>query len=122
VNVAEDLAQLRVSLRLGDEYHRKKRGDFDESFSGTVHWAALQVKYFTVVLMAPTPVGGEARLEGRKADGFMTGSIDLPAAERQGRVDQSVDLYIGPIDFDALKALGRGLRKTSSWGTSICGR
>jgi len=117
VNVPVDLAQLRVSLRLGDEYHRKKRGDFDERFSGTVHWAALQMKYFTVALMAPTPVGGEARLEGRKTDGFMTASIDLPAAERQGRVEQSVDLYIGPIDFDALKALGKGLEKNVELGS-----
>jgi YidC/Oxa1 family membrane protein insertase len=115
-NVPEDLAALRVSLRLGDEYHRKRRGDFDEHFSGTVDWVALQVKYFTVALMAPTPMGGEARLQGRKADNFMTASIDLPTSERQGRVEQTVQLYIGPIDFQSLKALGRGLEKNVVMG------
>lgn len=109
VNVVEDLAALRASLKLGEEYHRKKRGDFDESFTGTVDWVSLQVKYFTVALLAPTPAGGAARLQGRKTDGFMTASIDLPASERQGRVEQTVDLYVGPIDYDGLKALGRGL-------------
>ena len=109
VNVVEDLAAMRASLRLGEEYHRKKRGDFDENFTGTVDWISLQVKYFTVALLAPTPTGGAARLQGRKTDGFMTASIDLPASERAGRVEQAVDLYVGPIDYDGLKALGRGL-------------
>jgi YidC/Oxa1 family membrane protein insertase len=109
VNVVEDLAALRASLRLGEEYHRKKRGDFDENFTGTVDWVSLQVKYFTAAILAPAPIGGAARLQGRKTDGFMTASIDLPASERQGRVEQTVDLYVGPIDYDGLKALGRGL-------------
>jgi YidC/Oxa1 family membrane protein insertase len=116
VNVVEDLAALRASLRLGEEYHRKKRGDFDETFTGTVDWVALQAKYFTVAMLSPTPMGGAARLQGRKTDGFMTASIDLPASERQGRVEQTVELYVGPINFDGLKALGRGLDKNVEMG------
>jgi YidC/Oxa1 family membrane protein insertase len=115
-NVREDEAAERATVRLGEEYYRKKRGSFDESYSGTVHWVSLQLKYFIVALMAPAPVGGEARIEGRKADGFMTGSIDLPVFERQGRVDQTVEMYMGPIDFDALKSLGRGLEKNVDLG------
>jgi YidC/Oxa1 family membrane protein insertase len=116
VNVVEDLAAMRVSLRLGEEYHRKKRSDFDETFTGTVDWAALQTKYFTVAMLSPAPVGGAARLQGRKTDGFMTASIDLPASERQGRVEQTVELYVGPIKYDGLKALGRGLDKNVEMG------
>jgi YidC/Oxa1 family membrane protein insertase len=115
-NAQEDLMALRASLRLGDEYHRKKRGDFDERYSGTINWAALQVKYFTVAIMPPAPTGGEARLEGRKGDGFMTASIELPAPERQGRVEQSVDLFMGPVNFNVLKSLGRGLEKNVELG------
>jgi YidC/Oxa1 family membrane protein insertase len=115
-NVAQDYMALRASLRLGDEYYRIKRGDFDEKHSGMVHWVALQVKYFTVALMVPSPVGGEARLEGRKTDGFMTAWMELPVSERQGRVDQTVELYLGPIDFDGLKAMGRGLEKNVDLG------
>jgi YidC/Oxa1 family membrane protein insertase len=115
-NAAEDLTALRASLRLGDEYYRLKRGTFDEKHSGMVYWVALQVKYFTAALMTLSPVGGEARLEGRKTDGFMTASFDLPVSERQGRVDQTVELYLGPIDFDALKAMGRGLEKNVEMG------
>jgi YidC/Oxa1 family membrane protein insertase len=46
-NTQGDYDAMRASLRLGDEYYRKKRGDFDERYSGMVHWASLQVKYFT---------------------------------------------------------------------------
>jgi YidC/Oxa1 family membrane protein insertase len=115
-NPQEDLIALRASLRLGDEFHRKKRGDFDERYSGTVNWAALQVKYFTLAIMPEAPVGGQARLEGRKTDGFMTASIELPAAERQGRVDQAVELFMGPINFSLLKSMGRGLEKNVELG------
>jgi YidC/Oxa1 family membrane protein insertase len=115
-NVAEDQAAQRATLRLGDEYYRKKRGSFDEKHEGTVHWVSLQLKYFMVTLGAAAPVGGEARLQGRKSDGFMTASIDLPAFDKQGRVDQSVVMFLGPIDFDLLKSLDRGLEKNVDLG------
>lgn len=114
--VQEDQAAQRATLRLGEEYYRKKRGSFDEKYEGMVHWVALQLKYFIVALAAPAPTGGEARLEGRKADGFMTASIDLPVFDRHGRVDQSVEIFIGPIDFDLLKSLGKGLEKNVDLG------
>jgi YidC/Oxa1 family membrane protein insertase len=117
-NEQEDLAALRAALRLGDEYYRK-RGSFDESYSGTVHWVSLQIKYFIVALMTPTPTAGEARLQGRKNDGFATASIALPVADRQGRVEQDVEMYMGPIDFDALKSFGRGLEKNVDLGHKI---
>ncbi len=115
-NVVEDVAARRAVLRLGEEYYRLKKGDFEEKHSGTVDWVSLQVKYFTVALMAPTPMGGEARLLGRKSDAFMTASMQLPVAERQGRVDQTVELYMGPIDYDGLEAMGRGLEKNVDLG------
>jgi hypothetical protein len=46
----------------------------------------------------------------------MTASIKLPAAARQGRVEQVIDLYIGPLDYDVLKAMGRGLEKNVDIG------
>ena len=101
-----------------------KRGAISMSSSrGRSHWAALQVKYFTVALMAPTPAGGEARLEGRKTDGFMTASIDLPASERQGRVRPGRRYLHGTHRFRRAEGAGDGgSRKTSIWGTSICDR
>jgi YidC/Oxa1 family membrane protein insertase len=116
VNVEEDHAAMRATLRLGDEYHRKKPGDFDENFTGTVHWAALQNKYFTTILMAQAPAGGQAHSEGVKAESFMTASIELPLSERLGRADQMIDVYLGPIDYEALKAFDRGLEKNVEMG------
>ena len=113
---SQDYTAQRASLRLGDEYYRMKKGDFDEKRPGMVHWVTLQVKYFIVALMAPTPMGGDARLQGRKSDGFMTAWMQLPTSAHQGQVDQAVELYLGPIDFDGLKAMGRGLEKNVDLG------
>jgi YidC/Oxa1 family membrane protein insertase len=116
-NAMEDFMARRASLRLGEEFYRKKGGSFDENYSGTVNWVALQIKYFIVALLAPTPTAGEARLHGEKAEHSMTASIELPAVEKQGHVDQTVDIYLGPIDFGRLKSMGRGLEKNVEMGS-----
>lgn len=115
-NEKEDKAAMRATLRIGDEFHRKKPGDFDENYTGTVQWAALQNKYFTTILMAQAPAGGQVSATGVKAESFMTASIELPLSERLGQVDQMIDVYLGPIDYKALKAFDRGLEKNVEMG------
>jgi len=115
-NVEDDYSSMRVTLRLGDELYKKKRGDFEEDFSGTVQWAAIQTKYFTTIVVPETPSGGRARIEGVKNENFMTAEIALPAVERGGITDQTVDVYLGPLDYERLQALGRGLEKNIDIG------
>jgi YidC/Oxa1 family membrane protein insertase len=115
-NVQDDYAAMRAALRLGDEYYKKKRGDFDENFSGTVQWASLQLKYFATIMLPEPPAGGDARLTGVAKDNFMTVAINLPAVERRGRIEQNLDAYFGPLDYESLKAMGRGLEKTVDVG------
>ncbi|MCK5407397.1 MAG: membrane protein insertase YidC, partial [Candidatus Krumholzibacteria bacterium] len=110
-NTQGDYDAMRASLRLGDEYYRKKRGDFEERFSGMVQWASLQMKYFTAIMIPETPTGGEAEMVGVKDQNFQTAAIELPAAERRGVVNQTVDVYFGPLDYKQLKIIGRGLEK-----------
>lgn len=112
----DDYEAMRASLRLGEEHYKKKPGDFDENYSGTVQWAALQTKYFTTVMVPETPIGGEAVLKGIKDANSMTASIKLPANERRGTVDQMLGLYVGPLDYKRLKVLGRGLEKNVDIG------
>ena len=112
----EDKAAMRATLRLGDEFHRKKPGDFDEDYTGTVHWASLQNKYFTTILMAQEAAGGQASTSGVKIESFMTASIELPLSERLGQADQMIDVYLGPIDYTTLKAFDRGLEKNVEMG------
>ncbi len=115
----DDYQALRANLRLGDEYHTIKRGNFDDEYRGMVQWAALQIKYFTAIVMAEEPAAGGARAVGSKADNFLTVSITLPVAERRGSVDQVVDFYFGPIDYSVLKSFGRGLERNVDMGMTI---
>lgn len=115
-NALYDLASMRAALRLGDEYYKKKRGDFEEDYSGTIQWAALQVKYFTAIMLPEAPVGGEARMSGVAKRHSMTVAIELPAAERRGIVEQDIDVYFGPLDYARLKAMGRGVEKNVDMG------
>lgn len=119
VNHREDVAAFRATLRLGDEYHRKKPGDFDENYSGMVHWAALQNRYFTMVMMPVAPSGGDAHAEGRRAEEFMTASIELPVSEKGGRVEETIRLYFGPLDFEILRAMDLGLEKNVEMGFKL---
>jgi YidC/Oxa1 family membrane protein insertase len=115
-NVQDDYAEMRASLRLGDEHYRKKRGDFEEDFAGTIQWATLQVKYFTAIMLPEEPTGGEAHIASVKDQHFITASIEVPASSRRGAVDQVVDVYFGPLDYKRLKAIGRGLEKNVDVG------
>ncbi|MEJ2720992.1 MAG: YidC/Oxa1 family insertase periplasmic-domain containing protein, partial [bacterium] len=118
-NPEDDYHALRANLRLGDEYHTVKRGDYDEVYSGTVQWAALQIKYFTAFVMTEEPATGAIRVAGDKAENFITASITLPAVDRRGVVDQTVDFYFGPIDYGTLKSFGRGLEHNVDMGMAI---
>ena len=115
-NTQGDYDAMRASLRLGDEYYRKKRGDFEEHSSGMVQWASLQIKYFTAIMIPETPTGGEAEMVGVKSENFQTAAIKLPAAERRGVVNQVVDVYFGPLDYKQLKIIGHGLEKNVDIG------
>jgi len=114
-NEQDDFNQMRGVMRLGEEVYKKKRGDFVEEFSGTIQWATLQTKYFTAVMFPPEPVGGEAQMRSRKAINFITAWIQTPISSR-GSVDQSMQLYLGPLDNKRLGVLGRELDKTIDIG------
>jgi YidC/Oxa1 family membrane protein insertase len=115
-NEQGDYDAMRASLRLGDEYYRKKRGDFEEDFSGMVQWASLQMKYFAAIMIPEAPTGGGAQMVSVKNENYMTAAIKLPAAERRGSVSQIVDVYLGPLDYQQLKTIGRGLEKNVDIG------
>ena len=110
-NTNDDYGAFRTTVRLGDEYRKKKMGDFAEAYSGNIHWGALQTKYFTMIMIPPEPVSGEAQAASVKVDHLMTASLELPTLERGGRIQQNLDLYIGPLDFKLLGSYDRGLNR-----------
>lgn len=115
-NVRDDQSTMRATVRLGDEVHSKKTGDFSEAYEGVVQWAVLKTKYFIAIVMPEEPTGGAATLAGVKDEHYLTGDITLPAVAQRGSIDQWVDVYMGPQDYKVLKTMGRGLEHNISIG------
>jgi len=124
-----ELPSLRSVARVGDEYFNKKRTNLEKSaekvteqWTGSVHFAGLQNRYFTVLGIVPQeqgePVEGTIRLSGDEELVAQSWAIDIPATRGVG--DEialaRLDYYIGPQDAHLLAAYGRGLEKAMDLG------
>jgi YidC/Oxa1 family membrane protein insertase len=122
-NVQDDQQNFKASIKLGEDIHRLKPGNFGEEnkrdFSGTLSWAALQTKYFTAVMIPPEPSRATVTISGNKPDYRVSTRITLPAVERQGRVDNSIRVYMGPLDYKILGAMDVGLEKNIEMGWKL---
>jgi len=123
VNVQDDQQNFKASVKLGEEIHRLKPGDFGkknkEEFSGTLSWGSLQTKYFTVTLIPPEPSRATVTVIGNKRDFYISERISLPAVPHQGNVDHAVRVYMGPLDYKTLGTLDVGLEKNIEMGWSL---
>jgi YidC/Oxa1 family membrane protein insertase len=119
-NVRDDQQNFRAAVKLGEEIHRLKPGHFDknekEEYSGTLGWASVQTKYFMVALIPPEPTRATVSVTGSKKDFRVSESVTLPAVTRQGSIDQSVRLYMGPLEYKILGQLDVGLDKNIEMG------
>jgi YidC/Oxa1 family membrane protein insertase len=127
-----ELPSLRAVARIGEDYHYKKRDGLKKSvekvegqWRGSVHFAGLQNRYFTVIGIVPQeqgePVEGSIRLSGEKEIMTQSWAIDVPA--RRGVGDEiaiaRLDLYLGPQDAELLQVYGQGLEKSLDLGWKI---
>jgi YidC/Oxa1 family membrane protein insertase len=105
---------------VGEEIHRFKPSNFGDSDavekSGTLTWAALQTKYFTAIMIPSETGRGTATISGDKTEHRISQRVNLPAVPRQNRVDQSIRVYMGPLDFAALKSYDIGLEDNIEMG------
>ncbi|MDH3197224.1 MAG: membrane protein insertase YidC [Candidatus Krumholzibacteria bacterium] len=122
-NVKDDQQAFKASLRLGEEQHRLRPSSFgrnsSEAFSGTLHWAALQTKYFMTAVIPGEPTPAEVEVSGDKAGHRVSQRFTLPAGVRGGRVEQMVRVYIGPMDARLVKDLGVGLEANIEMGWKL---
>ena len=124
-----ELPSLRSLGRIGEDYHYKKRQNIKKSvekvegqWSGSVHFAGLQNRYFAVYGIVPQeqgkPVEGTIRLSGNKELETQSWAIDVPA--QRGVGDEiavaRLDLYIGPQEAERLHSYGQGLEKSMDLG------
>ncbi len=123
---------MRSMAKVGEELEFKKLSGLAKSedkvtgqWRGSVQFAGLQNRYFTIVGMVPReqggPVEGTIRLGGDQETGTQSWSIDLPA--RRGVGDEiataRLDYYIGPQEASLLQSYGMGLEKTMDLGWKL---
>lgn len=122
-NVKDDQQNFKASIKLGEEVHRLKPGHFGkknaEEFSGTLTWASIQTKYFTAIMLPKEAGRATATIWGDKSEHQISQRITLPAVPRQNAVDQSIRVYMGPLDYARLKAFGVGLEGNIEMGMRI---
>jgi len=127
-----EAAAMRSIAQVGDELHFKKHHDLEKNvekasgqWRGSVRFAGLQDRYFTIVGMVPQeqgePVEGTIRLGGDEETGTQSWSIALPA--RRGVGDEiataGLDYYVGPQEAELLQSYGVGLEKSMDLGWKI---
>jgi len=94
-----------------------------EDFNGRVDWIAVRNKYFAAIIIPkePSSVNGaylEGHSEARPNQGvaeFYNIRLSLPFKNTDYE-KQSFKLYIGPVDYNALKELGNNLEALVDFG------
>jgi YidC/Oxa1 family membrane protein insertase len=95
-----------------------------ENFNGKVDWLAVRNKYFTAIMIPTDP----AQMEGAYVEGqtFPTKSLGLREVYNVRLVvpfkgsdleRRSINLYIGPVDYDILKGISQNLTALVDFGS-----
>ncbi len=127
----EKPAMRSLSL-VGDQFESKKLGGLEKNiekvqgtYSGSVHFAGVQNKYFTVFGIVPQEGGnvveGTIRLSGDPETMTQSWAIDVPALRGDGSdiATAKLHLFIGPADRDLVQVYGQNLDKGIDLGMKI---
>jgi len=93
---------------------RENRPSFRE---GATQWVATKSKYF---LFAALPLGGDG--SGYGLSGGKRMGVSLQREFEGGGFQQSFRIYLGPLDYFALKRYGVGLERTVGIGEGFLGK
>ncbi len=131
-NQKMELPALRSLARVGEDIEYKKRDGLKKSvekvagqWRGSVHFAGLQSRYFTVVGLVPQeqgePVEGTIRISGDMETMTQSWAIDVPAGRGVGDeiAVARLDLYIGPMETELLRSYGHGLEESMDLGWKV---
>lgn len=120
-NVKDDQQSFKASVLRGEEFDRRKPGNFahktEETFpEATFSWAAVQTKYFLTAIVPPEPTRAVVTMSGDKPGHRITQKVSLPTAVGRGEVTQTVRVYMGPLSTAALKPINAGLDRNIEMG------
>lgn len=115
---------MRSLAHVGDELHVKKRNNLKKNlekvsgqYRGTVHYAGVQNKYFTVFGIVSDPDGaaveGAITLGGDQNLMGQSWTIEVPALRGIGDevATSELDLFIGPATVELVKGYGHEIEK-----------
>jgi len=115
-NEKDDLVYFKSLVYQGGELVdlKIKEGESESnSFNGATGWAAVRTKYFITAIIPKTPDDVVSAFMGGQNDGRDAYDIALsfPAKE-----PTALSLYLGPLEYDKVKAINRELEKTMNFG------
>ncbi len=129
-NAKYERGTFRAFARVGDEIVTRRRQDLgrdDKAFAslqGSIRFAGVQNRYFTIAGVVPPEkvVEGGASLGGDAQTGLQSWALDLPL--QPGTAGASLGsselrLYLGPSQYDLLKAQGQGLEGSLDLGWKL---
>ncbi len=137
INMTERIARMekpamRSLALVGDQFQTKKLSGLSKSkekvegtYSGSVHYAAVQNKYFTIFGIVPQENGsvveGTIRLSGDKDLMAQSWAIDVPAERGTGSeiATARLHLYIGPADKELVHVYGQDIEKGIDLGMKV---
>jgi YidC/Oxa1 family membrane protein insertase len=97
---------------------------YQKDISGATDWIATRNKYFLLAMLPENPKSDGAFLEGTHEVAPDQGNkesynLALKMPFKGGaRERASMDIYLGPLEYDTVKALGRGVEQTMSLGAA----
>ncbi len=127
-------AAFKSFARVGDDLHARNRRDIGKSadkvnarFTGSVRFATVQNKYFTVAGILPQ--GPDQTVEGtvvlsadpvrRQQTWAIEAPLRAPSAGNGVIAASRLTTYIGPQETETLRAFGLGLEKTMEMGWAL---
>jgi YidC/Oxa1 family membrane protein insertase len=126
-NSVDEDNQANASLYYGDEHVIIKASDIgkevEKVFNGKVDWVAVRDKYFTAIIVPKNPLDIDgAYFKGVKyaVDGGVKEYYDLRLTVpfRNNLFEKrSFNLYLGPVNYDILKAYNAHLEKIVEFGS-----
>ncbi len=126
----EEPAMRSLSL-VGDQFESKKLDGLKKNlekvqgyYRGSVHYAAVQNKYFTIFGIVPQDNGvveGAIRLSGDKDLMAQSWAIEVPALRGTGSeiATAKLHLFIGPADEELVHVYGQDIEKGIDLGMKI---
>ena len=119
-NVSDDIYYFDAYIYQGGELHSPKLAENKESkednITGETSWAAVRTKYFVSALIPDVPgLGG-------RTSGYKSGDLEKVysvALSLSARQHKNTRLYLGPLEYGRIKALGVDLDSIMNFGWSF---